>query len=128
MTTVMTVDNSASMRQIVVFTLRNAGYQVIEADDGIQALNIAKNNKVDVVVTDLNIPGMDGINLIKQLRQLPSYKSTPMLMLSAETTAEKQQESKLAGATSWLVKPFNPEHLFATIKKALQLSEETTTD
>ena len=119
MATIMTVDDSASMRQMVAFTLKGAGYNVVEADDGVNALNVAKGKKVDLVVTDVNMPNMDGITLIKQLRALPTYKFTPILMLTTESGDNKKQEGKAAGATGWIVKPFNPDQLLATVKKVL---------
>jgi two-component system, chemotaxis family, chemotaxis protein CheY len=113
------VDDSASMRQMVAFTLKGAGYDVIEAGDGQEALSLAKSKKVNLVLTDVNMPKMDGIALIRALRGLPDYKFTPMLMLTTESAADKKQEGKAAGATGWLVKPFNPDQLLATIKKVL---------
>lgn len=119
MASILAVDDSASMRQMVVFALKNAGHDVIEAVDGIDALNSAKTNKVNLVITDVNMPNMDGIQLIKELRGLPDYRFTPILMLTTESSAEKKQEGKSAGATGWLVKPFNPDQLIATISKVL---------
>jgi two-component system chemotaxis response regulator CheY len=119
MATILAVDDSASMRQMVSFTLKGAGYDVVEADDGMNALNVARGKKVDLVVTDVNMPNMDGISLIRQLRQLPSYKFTPILMLTTESGDNKKQEGRAAGATGWIVKPFNPDQLLATIKKVL---------
>jgi two-component system chemotaxis response regulator CheY len=119
MATILAVDDSASMRQMVAFTLKGAGYNVVEADDGVNALKAAKGKKVDLVVTDVNMPNMDGIALIKELRRLPEYKFTPMLMLTTEAGDGKKQEGKAAGATGWIVKPFNPDQLLATIKKVL---------
>ncbi len=119
MATILAVDDSASMRQMVAFTLKGAGYTVIEAADGKQALDLAKQNSVNLVVTDVNMPVMDGITLIRELRALPNYKFTPMLMLTTESAPEKKAEGKAAGATGWIVKPFNPEQLLATIKKVL---------
>ncbi len=119
MATILAVDDSASMRQMVSFTLKGAGYEVVEADDGVKALNAAKGKKVDLVVTDVNMPNLDGIALIKELRRLPDYKFTPILMLTTEAGDAKKQEGKAAGATGWIVKPFNPEQLLATIKKVL---------
>jgi two-component system chemotaxis response regulator CheY len=116
---ILAVDDSASMRQMVTFTLKGAGHEVIEAEDGVVALKAAKGKKVDIVVTDVNMPNMDGISLIKELRALPDYKFTPILMLTTESGDNKKQEGKAAGATGWIVKPFNPEQLLATIKKVL---------
>ena len=117
--TILAVDDSASMRQMVSFTLKNAGYEVIEAADGIDALDFARNNAVSLVLTDVNMPRMDGITLVRELRQLPAYKFTPMLVLTTEASPEKKMEGKQAGATGWLVKPFNPDKLLATIAKVL---------
>lgn len=117
MASILIVDDSASMRQMVSFTLKAAGYQVEEATDGMDALGKAKGASYNVVITDVNMPRMDGITLIKELRALPNYKFTPLLMLTTESAAEKKQEGKSAGATGWMVKPFNPEQLLATIKK-----------
>ncbi|MEN8177995.1 MAG: response regulator [Pseudomonadota bacterium] len=119
MTSILAVDDSASMRQMVSFTLKGAGYEVIEAADGVEALNIAKNKSVNLVITDVNMPNMDGISLIKELRGLSSYKFTPLLMLTTESGVDKKQAGKAAGATGWVVKPFNPDQLLATIKKVL---------
>jgi two-component system chemotaxis response regulator CheY len=104
---------------MVSFTLKGAGYDVVEAVDGVQALNAAKQQSVNLVVTDVNMPNMDGITLIKELRGLPNYKFTPMLMLTTESAPEKKQAGKAVGATGWIVKPFNPDQLLATIKKVL---------
>jgi two-component system, chemotaxis family, chemotaxis protein CheY len=119
MATILAVDDSVSMRQMVSFTLKGAGFDVIEAEDGQAALNAAKGKKVDLVLTDVNMPVMDGIALIKALRGLPDYKFTPILMLTTESADNKKQEGKSAGATGWIVKPFNPDQLLATIKKVL---------
>jgi two-component system chemotaxis response regulator CheY len=119
MASILAVDDSASMRQMVAFTLKGAGYQVIEASDGVEALNIARGQGVNLVITDVNMPKMDGISLIKELRALPAYRFTPLLMLTTESSAEKKQQGKAAGATGWIVKPFNPEQLVNTVKKVL---------
>lgn len=119
MASILAVDDSASMRQMVSFTLKGAGYDVVEAKDAEEALGLAKTHKVNVVVTDVNMPNMDGLALIRALRALPAYKFTPMLMLTTESAPEKKQEGKAAGATGWIVKPFNPEQLLATIQKVL---------
>jgi two-component system, chemotaxis family, chemotaxis protein CheY len=119
MATILTVDDSASMRQMVMFTLKGAGYDVIEAVDGVDALNKAKGSNPDAVLTDVNMPNMDGITLIQELRKLPNYQHTPMLMLTTESSGDMKSKGKSAGATGWLVKPFNPDQLLATIKKVI---------
>lgn len=117
MTSILIVDDSASMRQMVTFTLKGAGYEVEEAVDGVDALKKAKTKSFNIIVTDVNMPNMDGIALIRELRALPSYKFTPLLMLTTESTSDKRMQGKEAGATGWMVKPFNPDQLLATIKK-----------
>lgn len=119
MANILAVDDSASMRQMVAFTLKGAGHQVTEAADGQDALDVAKTKKFDLVLSDVNMPRMDGLSLAKELRGLSDYKFTPILMLTTESGMNKKQEGKAAGATGWIVKPFNPEQLLATIKKVL---------
>jgi len=119
MAKILAVDDSASMRQMVSFTLKGAGHDVVEAVDGVDALQKAKNNVVDLVLTDVNMPNMDGVTLIRELRTLPDYKFTPMLTLTTESGGEKKSEGKQAGATGWIVKPFSPDQLLATINKVL---------
>ncbi|MDP3858381.1 MAG: response regulator [Stagnimonas sp.] len=116
---ILAVDDSASMRQMVAFTLQAAGFEVAEAEDGAVALDLAQKEKFKLVLADVNMPNMDGLTLVKQLRTLPDYKFTPLLMLTTESTPEKKAEGKAAGATGWLVKPFNPEQLIATIRKVI---------
>jgi two-component system chemotaxis response regulator CheY len=119
MTKILAVDDSASMRQMVVFTLQSAGYEVVEASDGQLALEAAKSGSFDLVLSDVNMPNMDGIALVRELRQLDAYKYTPILMLTTETAGDKKMAGKSAGATGWVVKPFNPDKLLATIKKVI---------
>lgn len=119
MPVIMTVDDTASMRQMVSFTLMDAGHKVVEAKDGVEALALAKQNKIDVFVVDINMPNMDGITLVKELRALPDYKFTPILMLTTESQEAKRQEGRSAGATGWIVKPFNPEQLVNIVTKVL---------
>ncbi|BCD98270.1 response regulator [Marinagarivorans cellulosilyticus] len=120
MARIIAVDDSASMRQMVSFTLKGAGHDVIEASDGVEALKLANQESgVDLVISDINMPNMDGISLIKELRTLAPYKFTPILMLTTESSADKKMEGKAAGATGWIVKPFNPDQLLATIGKVL---------
>lgn len=119
MTRILAVDDSASMRQMVAFTLKGGGFEVIEASDGVEALELAKQNDCDLVLTDVNMPNMDGITLTKELRGLPNYKFVPILMLTTESGMDKKSEGRAAGATGWIVKPFNPDQLLNTIKKVM---------
>ncbi len=116
----LVVDDFSTMRRIVRNLLKELGYtNADEAEDGAVALGRAKGQRFNAVVTDVNMPNMDGISLIRELRQLADYKFTPMLMLTTESAADKKAEGKAAGATGWLVKPFNPEQLVATVQKVL---------
>lgn len=117
--TVLSVDDSSSIRQMVAFTLKGAGYEVIEAADGQEGLEKAKMKTVDMVLTDQNMPRMDGLTLIKSLRALPNYKSVPILMLTTESGDAMKQQGKAAGATGWLVKPFDPAKLLEVTKKVI---------
>ncbi len=119
MTTILTVDDTATMRQMISFTLGSVGYEVMQASDGQEALKIAATRKFDLVIADVNMPNMDGIALVKSLRGLPEYKFTPILMLTTESQDAKRQEGKSAGATGWIVKPFNPEQLINIVRKVL---------
>ncbi len=118
--TIMTVDDSVSVRQMVSFTLKQAGYKVVEAEDGKDAVNKLKATSVNMMVTDLNMPNMDGIELIRQVRAQKEFKFIPIIMLTTESQAEKKQEGKSVGATGWIVKPFKPDQLLAVIKKVLR--------
>jgi len=119
MTRILAVDDSPSMRQMVAFTLKSAGFDVAEAEDGAVALKMAQAEKFGLVLADVNMPNMDGLSLVRALRGLPDYKFTPLLMLTTESTPEKKMEGKAAGATGWLVKPFNPEQLVGTVQRVL---------
>src|SRR5215831_11285726 len=119
MARILAVDDSAAMRQMVGITLTGAGHEVEQACDGREALEIAERRRFDLVITDVNMPNMDGITLVRELRTLAPYKFVPLLVLTTEATAERKQQGKAAGATGWLVKPFNPERLLATIAKVL---------
>jgi two-component system chemotaxis response regulator CheY len=107
------------MREMVRATLTSAGYQVVEAVDGQEALDYARENPCDLVISDVNMPRMDGITLVHELRSLPHYRLTPLLLLTTESSQEKKLEGKRAGATGWIVKPFNPEQLLATMARVL---------
>ncbi|MDO6421522.1 response regulator [Saccharophagus degradans] len=120
MAKILIVDDSASMRQMVSFTLVSSGHQVTEAPDGADALALAKaGSSFDLVLSDVNMPKMDGISLVKELRNLANFKFTPILMLTTESGADKKTEGKNAGATGWIVKPFSPDQLVATVNKVL---------
>jgi two-component system chemotaxis response regulator CheY len=116
---ILTVDDSASMRQMVLLTLRGAGYDVVQACDGVEALELAGHATADLVLTDVHMPRMDGITLVRELRSLPNYKFVPMLILTTESSQEKKMDGKRAGATGWIVKPFNPPQLLATVARVL---------
>lgn len=113
----ITVDDSRSMREMVAAVLRSAGFDVIQAEDGKDALAVLEGNQVDVVVTDLNMPQMDGISLVKALRALPSYRTTPILILTTRNTDAEKAEGRAAGATGWLVKPFDPQRLIQVVNR-----------
>jgi two-component system chemotaxis response regulator CheY len=117
--TIMSVDDSASVRQMVGFTLRTAGYDVVEAQDGLDALNKLEETPVNMILTDLNMPNMDGIELIRRVRSGGSHKFIPIIMLTTESQADKKMAGKAAGATGWIVKPFKPEKLLAVVKKVM---------
>ena len=119
MATILTVDDTASMRQMISFTLNSVGHEVIQACDGKEALQLLQGKKVDLVIADVNMPNMDGITLVKSLRDQADYKFIPILMLTTESQESKRQQGKVAGATGWIVKPFNPEQLLNVVKKVL---------
>lgn len=116
---IMTADDSASVRQMVAFTLKQNGYEVIEAADGQDALQKLAGKKVDMLLTDLNMPKLDGLGLIKGVRAGGLNKFIPIIMLTTESQDSKKAEGKAAGATGWIVKPFKPEQLIAVVKKVL---------
>jgi two-component system chemotaxis response regulator CheY len=115
--TFLIVDDSASMRQLVSFTVKDAGYDVITAENGKDALAKATGSRIDMVITDLNMPEMDGITFIRQLRGMPDYKFVPIVMLTTEAQEAKKQEGRAAGASGWIVKPFSPEKLMDVVRK-----------
>lgn len=117
---VLVVDDSVTMRQMVSFTLTNAGFEVVEAGNGKEAVGkLTAGSKPNLVVTDLNMPEMDGITLIKQIRAMPTHKFTPILMLTTESSEDKKKDGQAAGATGWIVKPFNPDQMLKVIAKVL---------
>jgi two-component system chemotaxis response regulator CheY len=117
--TILTVDDSVSIRQMVTVTLQGAGFSVLEAVDGADGLEKAKSRPIHLVLTDQNMPRMDGISLVKALRGLPQYRVTPILMLTTESGDAMKAQGKAAGATGWLVKPFNPQRLLEVVNKVL---------
>jgi two-component system chemotaxis response regulator CheY len=118
--TALIVDDSSTMRQMVALTLRQAGFETIEAGDTQAALQELGKTTFQLVITDLNMPGPDGIEFIRAARQLASCRFTPILMLTTETQASRRQEGKAAGATGWLVKPFDPEKLLEVVAKVVR--------
>jgi two-component system chemotaxis response regulator CheY len=116
---ILAVDDSSTMRQMLSVTLKNAGHQVIQAEDGVVALDIAREQKFDLVITDVRMPNMDGITLVSELRKLPGFEATPLLVLTTESAASKKQAGKAAGATGWIVKPFNKAQLLKVITTTL---------
>lgn len=118
--TVLVVDDSTSMRQMVSFTLKDAGFEVLEGSNGQEGLSRVHGQSVNLVITDLNMPVMDGMTMIRQLRAKPEFKFTPILMLTTESQQAKKLEGKAAGATGWIVKPFNPEQLLQVVNKVVR--------
>jgi two-component system chemotaxis response regulator CheY len=116
---IMTVDDSASVRKMISFTLKQHGYEVVEAVNGTEALRKLKEEKIDMLITDINMPELDGIDLVRKVRDNPSYKFIPIIILTTEAQAGKKEEAKAAGATGWIVKPFRPEQLAAVVRKVL---------
>jgi len=116
---VLAVDDSPSIRQMVAFTLKGAGFDVVAAADGLDGLAKAKANQVDLVLTDQNMPNMDGLTLIRTLRAMPEYAGVPMLMLTTESSDLMKEQGRAAGATGWMVKPFDPRRLLEVVAKVL---------
>ena len=117
--TIMIVDDSASLRQVVSISLRGAGYEVIEASDGQDATSKLTGQKVHLIISDVNMPNMDGITFVKNVKQMPNYKFTPVIMLTTESQDGKKQEGQAAGAKAWVVKPFQPAQLLAAVSKLI---------
>lgn len=120
MHSILAVDDSASMRKMVSFTLTGAGYKVVEAVDGQDALEKAQGHRFDLVLTDQNMPRLDGLGLTRKLREDPNFKSTPILILTTESSDQMKQAGRAAGATGWLVKPFDPNRLIEIIQKVIR--------
>ena len=120
MKNIMTVDDSSSLRQMVGLVLRGASYQVIEAVDGVNALSKLKGQDVHLFLVDVNMPNMGGLELTRQLRAIPQYKFIPIVLLTTESSTDKKQEGKAAGASAWIIKPFDPDQLLAVVKKVMR--------
>ncbi|MFT6327193.1 MAG: two-component system chemotaxis response regulator CheY [Crocinitomicaceae bacterium] len=117
--TIMIVDDSASIRKVVRLTLESEGFNVIDAMDGVDALKKLNGTKIHLIITDVNMPNMDGITLVQEAKKLPDYKFTPMMMLTTESADEKKNLGRLAGAKAWLVKPFQPPVLLNAVSKLI---------
>jgi two-component system chemotaxis response regulator CheY len=114
---ILTIDDSKTIRDMLMLTLAEAGFEVLQAVDGQDGLDVLDKEQVDVVITDINMPRMDGYEVIRHLRSNAAHKSTPILVLTTESEADKKNLARVAGATGWMVKPFDPERLIATINK-----------
>jgi len=115
--TIMIVDDSASIRKVVRLTLESQGFEVIDASDGVEALKKLNGVKINLLITDVNMPNMDGITLVQEAKKIPAYKFTPMMMLTTEASDEKKMQGRAAGAKAWLVKPFQPPILLNAVSK-----------
>lgn len=113
--TIMIVDDSASLRQVVAIALKGAGYDVLEAQNGQDALSKLDGKKINLIISDVNMPVMDGISLVKEVKKLPSYKFTPIIMLTTEGSDDKKKEGQAAGAKAWIVKPFQPDQMLKAV-------------
>jgi len=118
-TTILTVDDSASMRQMISFTLKGAGYEVVEAVDGRDAIEKMEIYPVQMLITDINMPNLDGIELVRKVRMHAVYRFIPIILLTTESQDTKRQEGKAAGATGWIVKPFKPDQLLNVVRKVI---------
>lgn len=117
--TILIVDDSSSVRQVIGITLRGAGYEVVEGCDGVDALAKLDGRKVHLIISDVNMPNMDGISFVKEVKQLPNYRFTPIIMLTTESADDKKREGQAAGARAWVVKPFKPDVLLGAVQKLI---------
>lgn len=113
----LTIDDSRTIREMVSFTLKNVGFDIFEAEDGLKAIEVLSTVKPDIIITDLNMPNMNGVELIRHIRSNLGIKTVPILMLTTEYTEEKKNAGREAGATGWIVKPFDPEKLIQVVQK-----------
>jgi len=116
---VLVVDDALTMRQLIASTLKMAGFEVVDAKDGKDALEKLQNDRFNLIITDLNMPNMDGITFIKEVKKMPKHKFTPIIMLTTESSAQKKEEGRQAGAKAWIVKPFKPDKLLEVVKKII---------
>jgi len=114
---ILIVDDSKTMREMVSFTLKTGGFEIVEAEDGIKALELLAKTAVEAIITDINMPNMDGVTLVRRLRAQAKFKATPILILTTEGSDDKKQQGRSAGATGWIVKPFAPEKLLQVVNK-----------
>ena len=119
MATILVVDDSASLRQVVAIALKGAGYEVIEAGDGKQALAKLDGTKINLVVSDVNMPVMDGLTFVTEMKKLPKYKFTPVIMLTTEAGGDMKERGKAAGVKAWVVKPFKPDQMLSAVSKLI---------
>ena len=117
MATILVIDDSTSLRQVVSIALKGAGYSVIEACDGKDALTKLDGQKINLIISDVNMPNMDGITFVKEAKKLPAYKFTPVIMLTTEAGEDMKKEGQAAGAKAWVVKPFKPEQMLSAVSK-----------
>lgn len=115
--TIMVVDDSASLRQVVAIALRGAGYDILEASDGKDALSKLSGQKINLIVSDVNMPNMDGITMVREIKKIPAYKFTPVIMLTTESQESKMMEGKAAGVKAWVIKPFKPDQMLNAVSK-----------
>lgn len=115
--TILTVDDSASVRQVLGILLKGAGFDVIQASDGQEALALLTGQKINLIISDVNMPNMDGITFLKAVKQLPNYKFTPVIMLTTESQETSKREGQSAGAKAWVIKPFKPEQMLNAVQK-----------
>lgn len=120
MRNILICDDSVSIRQMLKLTLTDANYQITEAKNGVEALELAKTRQFDLIITDVNMPQLDGLSLVRELRALPDYLFKPILLLTTETDPQKKKRAKTVGATGWIIKPFDPDKLLAAIRKVLR--------
>jgi two-component system chemotaxis response regulator CheY len=115
--TILTVDDSRTMREMLLLALQSAGFQVLQAEDGLKGLEVLQGSCADVIITDINMPRLDGFGFIERVRKDQTHRAVPILVLSTESDAEKKNRARTAGATGWIVKPFHPEKLVQAIRR-----------